>query len=369
MPPKRRFYKKKKKSGDPEEIHKEEAASKYSSLIFQSKKAIRKEAKVVKSFECQKIIRKIKSLKDEDAAKNSNDDSNVDAAVKDQMHQLDEKLKTLKDFDIDHLVQEVLRKAGVEEKEEPPEKKEDDNDDNVTKHETMELDDFTKKLIKSMMKHKRMSSALESIREKLIDYNTWLARKEDFLKNGGKNAKEPDTTSKSDEKKTGKKRGRDLDLEGHDGGAGMFIESLSGHIAVDEDDVLEGYEGFEAYDGEEDDIDDYIAQPQKRNRPGQRQRKAKAMAIEARKAGRHWDNSINRRKKKKRVDEDFGANKHESASGLDKSKEINVAEVAKMGKDWKEEGKAHPSWAAREAQKAKSGLGIVAFAGKKITFD
>ena len=33
----------------------------------------------------------------------------------------------------------------------------------------------------------------------------------------------------------------------------------------------------------------------------------------------------------------------------------------------KKEGNAHPSWAAREAQKAKSG--IVAFAGKKITFD
>ena len=59
--------------------------------------------------------------------------------------------------------------------------------------------------------------------------------------------------------------------------------------------------------------------------------------------------------------------KEESASGLDKSKTFKAAEVASMGKTWKEEGKAHPSWAAREAQKAKSG--IVAFAGKKITFD
>jgi len=42
-----------------------------------------------------------------------------------------------------------------------------------------------------------------------------------------------------------------------------------------------------------------------------------------------------------------------------------------MGKSWKEEGKAHPSWAARQLQKSKSGSGIgsIEFTGKKITFD
>jgi BUD22 len=42
-----------------------------------------------------------------------------------------------------------------------------------------------------------------------------------------------------------------------------------------------------------------------------------------------------------------------------------AAEIATMGKTWKEEGKEHPSWAARQSQKA----GIVPFTGKKITFD
>ena len=51
------------------------------------------------------------------------------------------------------------------------------------------------------------------------------------------------------------------------------------------------------------------------------------------------------------------------------TKNVGVEEIASMGKVWKDEGKAHPSWAAREAQKAKSGLGLPEFEGKKITFD
>ena len=40
------------------------------------------------------------------------------------------------------------------------------------------------------------------------------------------------------------------------------------------------------------------------------------------------------------------------------------AAVGGMGKEWKEKGKAHPSWAAKKADK-----GIVEFKGTKITFD
>jgi hypothetical protein len=146
--------------------------------------------------------------------------------------------------------------------------------------------------------------------------------------------------------------------------------------------ITEGYEdGYE--EGDSSYFVDPYPPPLKKNRPGQRARKAKAMAIEAKKAGRVWDSSVNWREKKKKQKQkkpnekgdketDVVNNKQEmmiSASGLDKSKDIKVSEVVNMGKDWKEQGKAHPSWAAREAQKAKSGLGMVAFAGKKITFD
>merc|ERR1711957_161610 len=101
----------------------------------------------------------------------------------------------------------------------------------------------------------------------------------------------------------------------------------------------------------------------------------------ARKAGRIWDNSVNWREAKtnennseqKKDGEQFkrerNGNKSKShksgynsltkktvsASGLDTSKNVKVSDVAMMdGKNWKEDGNAHPSWAAREATKSKT---------------
>ena len=53
-------------------------------------------------------------------------------------------------------------------------------------------------------------------------------------------------------------------------------------------------------------------------------------------------------------------------SGLKKGgdKIVLKAAVSSMGKGWKDEGKAHPSWAAKKADK-----GIQEFKGTKITFD
>ena len=56
--------KKKRDKKSKQELHEEEASAKYSSLLVQSVKSLRKELKVVKSFECQKVIRKIKSFQE-----------------------------------------------------------------------------------------------------------------------------------------------------------------------------------------------------------------------------------------------------------------------------------------------------------------
>jgi hypothetical protein len=117
-------------------------------------------------------------------------------------------------------------------------------------------------------------------------------------------------------------------------------------------------------DGMENHEDADIFQPKKKNRMGQKQRKAKAMAMEAKKTGKTWNQSLNWRSKKSG---DSKPCEEISSSGLSKGSTILVGDVANMGTTWKEEGKAHPSWAAREALKAKSG--ILPFAGKKITFD
>ena len=166
------------------------------------------------------------------------------------------------------------------------------------------------------------------------------------------------------QKKRGTKRGREE--QEFQGDSNLFIGSLNDSALPTEQEEVEEYDGI-GY-GMRNEYEQFpVEKKKKKNRQGQRARRIKAMAIEARKAGRVWDPSINWREKKPKAKENEKDEKNESASGLDKSKEIKAAEVANMGKSWKEEGKAHPSWAAREAQKAKSG--IAAFAGKKITFD
>ena len=105
---------------------------------------------------------------------------------------------------------------------------------------------------------------------------------------------------------------------------------------------------------------------------GQRARKARALAIEANRKGKPYDNTkIKKWWELKPKNTRKNENISELASGLDSSKKVDAAEIVEMGSTWKEEGKAHPSWAARQVQKAKSGSGIgnIEFQGKKITFD
>ena len=154
-----------------------------------------------------------------------------------------------------------------------------------------------------------------------------------------------------------------LDMGGHEGASGLFIGSLAG-VPIEE----------YAADGDHDDIDqdnDYDASlyhdQKKKNRPGQRARRAKASAIEARKVGTTWNSSINWREKKKgrndTEDGDSGRNQISSNGGV---KSTATQKIATMGKTWKEEGNAHPSWAAAAAKKSQ---GIAKFEGTKITFD
>lgn len=395
--------KKTKHKKDKQELHEEEAAAKYSSLFVQSKKSIRKELKVVKSFECQKIIRKIKDIKEDQGEEEEETNADKVATVtQQQLEKLDVKLKLMKNFDIDCALKVALQRVGLN-----LDCKESQNGISDMDHENdgeEEQEEGTAKIIETLLKHKRVSSAMQCIREKIADYNLWRSRRQEWLANkcinkGGTKRRMDEReitdnygTFKHETKRTARRRndGVVVDVAGHDGTSGLFIESLSGNsmsdvrggdMASSSTGIGEGYEneeydadnqnGYSSYYG-----DPYLA-PIKKNRTGQRARKAKAMAIEARKAGKVWDSSINWREKKTKKRTDKGGKETDSAkqevaisaSGLDKSKQVKVAEVVNMGKDWKEQGKAHPSWAAREAQKAKSGLGIVAFAGKKITFD
>lgn len=343
-----------KKGKNKYQIHQEIVAQKYSSLLYMSSKRIRKEAKIVKSFECQKIVRKIKELK-----------SSSDHDVAEKLKTLEETLKNTKAFDLERVVQSCTSRCGLIQKEVVADDG-DSNQETSTPNEGNEDNDaFTIQLMNDIIKHKRIVAVMQDVRVKVSEYNTWLAKEEEWL--SGKKRNEKKVSEKSG--KSLKRNRNDYESAENDIFVGSLAKNdeLSGYGDADKEEGGDEDEGFADYENYED------LQMTKKNRMGQRQRKARAKAIEAAKKGRVLgkDQSLNWRPRKQKRDDDSQKNKSkvESASGLDISKNVQVGEVANMGKNWKDEGKAHPSWAAREAQKTKSGLGIVEFKGKKITFD
>jgi len=340
---------KKRSKRSLEDVHEEEATAKHSSLVATTTKTFHREAKAAKAQECQKIIRKIKSLKGSLESKRENstseaETSQMDDKVARKVDNLDEKLRYTKAFSIDEIERICLRRVGLQNTDGAESVPDDQKEDDLSKNNK-------KDLVDSMLRQKKLSSAMQSASEKVSAYNIWLSRREEQITMGRKSKNK---NNKSTGQSRGTKRGRDTDFNDHGGNSALFIDSLNGSTLTAEE---EEYAFGMSYGDQE---------IKKKNRPGQRARKMKAMAIEAKKSGRVWDSNNSWREKKAKP-EVKKTKTNEHASGLDKSKKINVAEVASMGQSWKEEGKAHPSWAAREAQKAKSG--ISQFAGKKITFD
>merc|ERR1711971_370330 len=131
---------------------------------------------------------------------------------------------------------------------------------------------------------------------------------------------------------------RTIDVNGHDGNSGLFIDSLAG----EQNSYIDENQNDEETDSQIEDVTEYISV--KRNRMGQRARKARALEKEAKRKGKPYDHSKIKKwweLKPKNVRKNKGTN--ELASGLDVSNKVEAAEIVKMGSTWKEEGKAHPS--------------------------
>ena len=404
----------------PEDQYNVERNDRYRTLLKFCEKQIRKEGKAVKTFEAQKIVKRLKLLRGGDGNGGAGSGSGTDAddanasGVNDkikkaqekrrrQAERLEKKLQLTKAYDVDRLVALCSKRIGLGNLAPPPsddveegqigdnaEVKGLSDEEKVAKKEFSEEDEeMLTQLTEDMLKHKRLVDVVEKLNDRITDHRRWVLRREDHLFGGGFPGQDDGIPAGGGKKRKGKKGSGKADNDAradHAGPAALFIGSLSG-AGMDEGDGEEG-EGYGDYYGPGGHEDDYGLPIKKKNRPGQRQRKAKAMAIEAKKAGKTWDSSTNwREKKKSNDDDDGGANRrgnksnagdHGSrqrasneqkvfASGLKTGDKVAASDVATMGKDWKEAGKAHPSWAAQQAQKAKSG--IQQFAGKKITFD
>ena len=380
--------KRKREKETPEERYHKECIERYNKLKHASSKLLHKEGKIVKSFECQKIVRAMKTANEtlnEMEKSNKTEAKDIDKAKK-KVATLEQKLKRTKQLELDMLVSVGMKRLGVLSldprlKFEDADDGGDDGDqiDNASESEIVPQDEdpFYTTLIESMLRHKRLSSVMDQINEKVSDYQSWTTyRKEAILNDDlepkkGKKKKQRLSKGQNDTVIVagGQKRGK-IDMGGHEGTSGLFIGSLSGQ-------KIEGYIEDEV-EGEYDVYnDDELYEKKKKNRPGQRARKAKAMAVEARKKGETWDSSVNWREKKSATDQPirgqrkcgYGDEANKGGQGrhdaITKAAPVKSQDIATMGKSWKEEGKAHPSWAAKTAQKTQ---GIVEFKGTKITF-
>eukprot|EP00584_Thalassiosira_punctigera_P002104 CAMPEP_0172530830 /NCGR_PEP_ID=MMETSP1067-20121228/4451_1 /TAXON_ID=265564 ORGANISM="Thalassiosira punctigera, Strain Tpunct2005C2" /NCGR_SAMPLE_ID=MMETSP1067 /ASSEMBLY_ACC=CAM_ASM_000444 /LENGTH=425 /DNA_ID=CAMNT_0013315117 /DNA_START=178 /DNA_END=1452 /DNA_ORIENTATION=+ len=401
----------------PEELYQIESTDRYRKLHHACSKHLHREAKVVKSFECQKVVRAIKAANESLSARAGQDNEDDGEVKKDAKNcskalrrakALQQKLDKTKKMDIEVLVQVGLKRLGVLTLD--PSLHEGNADDNGaeeitsldnprSQREKLEVKDispqieeeFYRTLLESMLRHKRLSAALDQLNEKVTNYRQWTKLREAILR--GEDDPADHSTGSKKKKKINQQQGRSnagnetmvvaggfnsrkrgLDLGGHEGASGLFIGSLSGTMPV------EGYdEGSKNYgdggDGEEADYGYHGYQGEKKkNRMGQRARRAKAMAIEARSAGKTWDSSVNWREKKKERNENGhdagersakgegggrreGRKSREDGGGCDNgeggAKPKEAQHIAAMGKTWKEDGNAHPSWAAAAAQKSQ----------------
>jgi len=183
-----------------------------------------------------------------------------------------------------------------------------------------------------IMMHKKLSERFEYWSGQIAIYHRWCSE-HDGASNAGvainSMAKDKDSKKKKRKRTDNQKMERDANQR--------HLASLDSTVFVKlgrtETDDVEDEEGENERDG--DDLDDPFAsstkkaKKTKKNRPGQRDRRAAAIA-----AGRPASENVKRR---------------DPASTKDKTDATE---------------RLHPSWEARKSQKD----GIVAFAGKKITF-
>lgn len=300
--------KKRKRGASREEQLEQESVERYDKLVHQARKALHKQAKTVKQFESQKMARRLKQT---------------------HSSQNEEKLARIKAFSLQNVEETCLQRLGIYNLNPQP-------DQSRTK---ITLSNEEQALLEKFVSHKKMVQAMDVWNDKVTEYRQWLLRRRERI------SAPPDFTNNNKQNKKNKSKNDASDL---------FV--CLGATEEDTDPSL-----YYGPSSTQNDDDEYASIVKKRNRPGQRARKAKAMAIQAKKEGRPYK-SVNWREKKP----DKKNPTTEKPRVTTKQTTIQAAEIASMGKSWKEEGKEHPSWAASQSQKKSA---IVAFQGKKITFD
>jgi hypothetical protein len=288
----------------------------FDKLLYQAKKQLVKQAKQCRTFLLQKHIRKMKK-QGEDA--------------------VPLKLQSVKDLPLEHVVQQGVRQLGLLHANPDP---------NADFQQPEPLSPELKSQVDMILTHIRFQSVLEECHKNVTDYRRWalkLDERGEFRIQPAKGAKAKNPIPKQ-----------------------MQHQPMSLFCSLNDDG-----DG----DGETTEMSPYgpgaymETVPTKKNRQGQRARRAKAMAIEAKNKGKKYE-SLNWRsseeKSKEQKPEERDHQDHSSRSAKREQPNSIVAFGDRNGgtNSTAPAEKQHPSWVAKQAQKS----GIVAFKGTKITF-
>ena len=315
----------------PQELQQE----RYDKLLYTAQKQLHKHAKTCKAFMVQKCIRKLKQQSQTKASSSSS------------------LLIGWKELDLDLVVNLAVRQLGLWHANPNPE----------AIMPSPPPDAIENPLVAQLLQQTRFQSIMEEWNQKVTEYRRWCMKFEQG----------PPGSTKSKQRK---KRKQQQSLQRQE------VTSMFCSLGGDDDDEQDGDEnamsaygpaaGAGDYDGYHDDYG-YEA-PKKKNRKGQRARRAKAMAIQAKKEGRKRYQSLNWRskeekEKKQQEQNDLGSNYEPAFKREEKKRNSRFNDNSKSSSlhsrgEKADAAAAHPSWAAKQQQKS----GIVAFQGTKITF-
>lgn len=316
----------------------------YNRLVHSAEKDLKKQAKIVRNFECQKLIRKLKEQK---AGKGA------------QLPSANHKLEELKNLELEKVVQESFRRLGIRhlDPKVAVNTLKDGKDSNVEqsneKNDTIKvsLSENEKGLVERIMKHKKMQSAMEKWNDQVTEYRRWCLQQQE-RESGFSHSNLPGYK----EKKRKRSKAKDDKEAIHDREKSLFLR-----LGKEDDDSAvkndnNTHEAMPHYGPGS------FVEGKKKNRKGQRARKAKAIAIEEKIAGRahRAANSVNwRRTKQQHLECEEKPHQPNTKRGQNPPAEPFSETKTATGSE-----KLHPSWVAAK----KGSSGIVQFQGTKITF-
>ncbi len=404
---KKRKRRQRSKSEDERELI-ELQKERYDRLIYTARKHLHKTAKQIKTFLLQKEIRKRSGKNEEndstglDAKKSLDLDVVTSQAIRQLgLYHCDPRFKIAPEETIPEDAPTETGESNLQEKNLDTEKndtkrkkrskndsRKDDNTPPVIPP-PLALDDPKKPLVDAVLAHKRFSKSLEEWNEKVTEYRRWCMKLEQRNNPNPFGMDDDFGPSKRSKKNKNKQKNGRSATSIADAGLQATVENESSLFCT-----LGG--GVPNVGIEKDEFNKYSQYgpgaefgeaPKRKNRKGQRQRRAKALAIEAKKQGRSHEyyQSANWREPKanKENDEDQGKRKSRGRGREPNRNQRSIQQQQNQDYDYsfshqpkqqqqqqqqydknQTDEKQHPSWAAKQAQST----GIVAFKGTKITF-